>query len=804
MFKNYINVALRNLRRQRAYSLINIVGLSVGIMACIIIVLYVQYESSYEKFYPNSENIYRVTTHYGTSDQTAKIAVTPAKVAQVSYAQIPETEKATVVFDWRVGREILTKYEDKRFIETQVFYADTSFFEVFQHTFIEGDRSTALNEPRSVVMTESTAMKYFDRSTDVVDKVINANGADYKVTGVVKDITGPTALSFDFVASTATFGAGGTGNQLKNPNWFPMNFFTYIQLRENATIETYTEKLNAVLEESFGEQLKASGTELYYETQSLTDMHFNTEIQADYPQKISMSLIYSLLAIAGFILLIACINYINLSTAKSEKRAKEVGMRKVLGAVRKQLIIQFYGETIMLTLLSVVLGVVLAELFLPSFNSIANTNLDIEYFGSSYFIPILVGFVVVVSLISGSYPAAFLSSFRPVKVLKGTHQVKGGNLFRRILVVVQFTVSVFLIVGTLIIYFQLDFIRDKEMGYDAEQVVALKLGDRTARDSYESMKGGFQGITGVENVTYSNNMISNVQSGWSAVMDEGIIPPGQTISFRGMNGDIDFAETFGFEIVAGESFVNRSNWKTEEFYLLNEAGLKAVGLTPEEAVGKNFGLNPSMMGTIVGVVKDFHLASLHQEIEPLAIFTGPQNFKNLMFVRVNMSRYESVLAQMETIWDQFNPDRPFEPAFVNESIREMYEAEQRLGNIILVFTSLAIAIGCLGLFGLASYLAEKKTKEIGIRKVLGADIGRIIFMLSKEYIRIIVISNVLAWPVAYYAMNQWLQGFAFQIDIGWYFFAIAGLATAIVAMLTVSYQSVKAALSNPIKALRYE
>ncbi len=797
MLKNYISIALRNLKRQKAHSFINIIGLSVGIMACIIIVLYVQSESSFEKFYPDSDKIRRVTTHYETSGDARKLAITPKEVTEVSLNEIPETALATLVYDWRVGREILTRSGDNVFTETEVFFADSSFFKVFQHRFLEGDAASALVEPSTVVMTESTARKYFNRTDNIVGEVLNANGRDYKITGLIEDISGNTALKFNFVIS-----AGTLGRQLESYGWFPMNYFTYIVLNDNADPEAYTAKLNKALDDDIGEQLKTAGTTMFYETQPIGEMHFNTALGADYPGKMSKSLIYSLLAIVAFILLIACINYINLSTAKSERRAKEVGLRKVMGAVRGQLIAQFYAETLMITTLAVVLGVVLAEVSLPAFNQLANTQLDILYFEDPNFLVGVISFILFVSLISGSYPATFLSSFQPVKVLKGTHQVKGGNLFRRVLVIVQFSVSVFLIVGTLIIYNQLNFMQSKEMGYDAEQIVYMKLPDRATRNNFDPLKAGFESITGVDYVTYSNNMISDVKSGWSAIMEG--LPGDVTISFKGMNGDQDFLETFGLELVAGEGYQNKSNWKTQVYYLINETGVQALGLTPEEAVGKKFGLNENLMGTIVGVVKDFHSASLHQKIDPLAVYTGPDDYKNLLFARVNTQRLEPVLAQMEQEWEELNPQRPFEPEFLDGSIQQMYEAEHRLGNIILIFTSLAISIGCLGLFGLASYMAEKKTKEIGIRKVLGADVSRIILMLSREYIRIILISNLIAWPLAYYAMNRWLESFAFRIDIGWQLFIVAGLSTALVALLTVSFQSVKAAVTNPIKALRAE
>ncbi|GAB5524806.1 MAG: ABC transporter permease [Roseivirga sp.] len=797
MLKNYLNIATRNLGRQKVYSFINIIGLSVGIMACIIILLYVQDESSYEKFYPDADKILRVTTHYETSGDARKIAITPKEVTEVSLNQIPETALATLVFDWRVGREILTRSGDNVFTETEVFFADSSFFRVFQHRFLEGDPASALAEPSAVVLTESTALKYFNRTENIVGQVLNANGRDYKITGLIEDIPGNTALQFNFVIS-----AGTLGRQLESYGWFPMNYFTYVVLNDNVKPETYTAKLNKILDDDIGEELKTSGTTMFYETQPISEMYFNTALGADYPGKMSKNLIYSLLAIAAFILLIACINYINLSTAKSERRAKEVGLRKVMGAVRSQLIAQFYAETLMLTTLAVVLGVVLAEVSLPAFNRLASTQLDILYFEDSNFLVGVISFIFFVSLISGSYPATFLSAFQPVKVLKGTHQIKGGNLFRRVLVIVQFSVSVFLIVGTLIIYNQLNFMQSKEMGYDTEQIVYMKLPDRDTRNNFDPLKAGFESITGVDYVTYSNNMISDVKSGWSAKMEG--LPSGVTISFKGMNGDQDFLETFGLELVAGEGYQNKTNWRTQTYYLMNETGVQALGLTPEEAIGKKFGLNDNLMGAIVGVVKDFHSASLHQQIDPIAVYTGPDDYKNLLFARVNTQRMEPVLAQMEQQWEELNPQRPFEPEFLDGAVQEMYEAEQRLGKIILIFTSLAISIGCLGLFGLASYMAEKKTKEIGIRKVLGADVSRIILMLSREYVRIILISNLIAWPLAYYAMNRWLEGFAFRVDISWQLFLLAGLSTAAVALFTVSFQSVKAAVTNPIKALRTE
>lgn len=796
MLRNYINIAIRSLKRQKSYSLINIIGLSVGIMACIIIMLYVKAESSYEAFYPEAQKIYRLTSAFTTNGNRADIAVTPARINAISQDNFPEVQEITYVYDWSVGRELLVEYKDKRFVEKEVYFADTSYFKVFQHEFIEGDGTSALDDPNTLVMTETTALKYFGRTNDVVGTTVKINDKDAMVTGVIKDFAGSTSLAFDFVMSMTTIGTP------PSDRWFPMNFFTYVKLNNEAAAQAYLGKLNAFIQDEVGEEFKSQGIDMAFEIQPITEMHFDTTKGSDYPEKVSKNLLYSLVAIALFILLIACINYINLSTAKSEKRAKEVGVRKVMGAYRSQLIWQFYGETFMITFFAVVIGVVMAELLLPLFNNMAGTSLDIDLTGDSFFIPTLLGIVLLVSIISGSYPASFLSSFQPSKVLKSTFSQKGGNTFRRILVTIQFCVSVFLITGTLIIYYQLQYVQKKEIGYDQSQLVYMQMSDTPTRRAYQSLKNGFESITGVEQVTGSNNMITNVVSGWGSVLEG--MPPDFQVSFRGMYGDQDFLETFGLKLISGASFQNKTDYDSTIYYLINQTGIEALGLSPEEAIGKRFGLDESMMGTIAGVVEDFHLASLHQKIEPLAIYTGPENFKTLIYARVNMSRIDQVKAEMTKVWSDLVPHRPFDLKFVDESVRSLYEKDKQLGEIILSFTSLAIVIGCLGLFGLASYLAEKRTKEIGIRKVLGADVSGIVMLLSQEYLKIVVIANIIGWPLAYYFMDQWLAGFAYRIDISWYFFLFSGLATILVALITVSYQSIKAAISNPIKALRYE
>lgn len=756
--------------------------------------LFIQDASSYESFYPEAESVFRVTTRFVDTREDRMTSV-PSRATYVSRERIPEVEQMTFMLDWSVGREPLVEVGDRKFIEPEMYYADSAYFKVFQHELIQGDRDELLTEPTDIVLTESMAMKLFDRK-EVLGETVKINGSDYKVDAVVKDFPGKTSLAFSILLSTERL------NYMNLEGWFPMNYFTYVKVANEEAANSFLTKLNGIIKDELGEDMASEGYEMSFEIQPLLDMHFETGISGDYPEKLSKNLMYSLIAISAFILFIACINYINLSTAKSEKRAKEVGIRKVLGARKPQLIWQFYGETFMITFLSVIIGVVLTEVVLPTFNNVSGTDLELNIFNNLDMLGALLGLTIFVSLLSGSYPANFLSSFSPVKVLKGTFSVKGGNIFRRVLVTLQFVVSVFLIIGTITIYYQLDFIQSKDIGYERDQVVFMRMGDRNVRGAYEQMKERFRLITGVEAVTGSNNMISNIVSGWGSEMEG--LPEGVNISFRGQNGDEEFLETFGFDLVAGKSFANISDIDSTMYYLMNETGIRELGLTPEEAIGKRFGLADDRMGTIVGIVEDFHLTSLHSEIEPWAVYTGPDKYMGVMYARVNMDRIAEIKEEMAAVWEEYVPTRPFDMQFVDDAVGKAYEKDQQLGQIIITFTLLAILIGCLGLFGLASYLAEKRTKEIGIRKVLGADVTRIVYLLSQEYFKIILISNLIAWPLAYFFMDNWLSTFAYRIQLSWFVFLGAALATVFVAAITVSYQSIKAAFSNPINALRNE
>lgn len=797
MLKNYINIAFRSLRRQKVHSLINIVGLSLGLSACIIISIFVRYQLSYESMHENRDRIYRVNTHMVNAERDVAIAVTPARVPARSRADYPQLEAVTQIFDFSQGRRYLTRVDENSFYESDLFYADEHFFKIFQYPFIIGNPDIALKGPDKVVLTASMANKYFGK-TDVLGEMIEVNNGTYEVTGVVEDTPENTVISFDFLYSLETLGQGA-----QDRGWFPMNFITYVLTKPNADPEAYINGLNNFLQEDFGETLEAQGMDLSYELQPFKDIHYNASIQNNYDDVVDPSMIYAFVMIAAFILLIACINYINLSTAKSEKRAREVGLRKVLGAVKQQLVIQFYGETLLVTVISVVLAIVITELLLPVFNHLSGMNLDVNYFEDPIMLVALGVLTLLVSFVAGSYPAVFLSRFQPVKVLKGTFQgAKGGNLFRRILVVIQFAVSVFLIIGTLTIYYQMQYIQDRDLGYETEAVVMMTLSDGSMRRQYQTMKESFSVIPGVNSVSASNQQITNVLAGWGA-HGEGMAPEA-TISFRGMAVNEDFMETMGIRLTEGKGFADISEVGDNYYYILNRAGLEAVGFDSEDAVGKNFRLYDGMEGKVVGVVEDFHFASLHSEIEPFAFFLQPSQSRNFMYLKVDANSFRSAIAEVEGQWKELLPERPFEYTFLDDEVQQMYDKEERTANVLITFTCFSVFIGCMGLFGLASFMAEKRTKEIGIRKVLGADTTRIVSLLSREYIRVILISNLIAWPVGYLIMNNWLEAFSYRINIGWYIFALAGSITVLVALFTVSYQSLRAALSNPIKALRYE
>jgi putative ABC transport system permease protein len=793
MLHNYIKITLRTLQRQKGYVMINVIGLATGVMACLLILLFVRDAMSYETFYPESEKIYRLSTFNESKEGRGDLAILPARVLEIAYQKIPETQHLTLI-NQSDEPEILVKGNTQN-IETKFFSADSAFFQVFQHEFLYGDPRTALVDKNSLVLTETGAFKYFN-STDILNKTLHVGGVDRMVTGVIKDPPGNTVLSFDMLLPTSR------STWINPDQWFPLNYPVFGKFANEAAVETFLTKLNELIAQEMADYFESEGFRMGFDAEPIADMHFNTSLEYDYATKLPKNLMYSLIIVSVFILVIACINYINLSTAKSEKRAKEVGIRKVMGAARKQLIAQFYGETFLITFFSVILGVVLTELSLPYFNDMMGIELSFDLISDPAMWVGLLLMIAVISLLAGSYPAGYLSAFSPTKVLKGSISQRGGNSFRRLLVTLQFIVSVLLVVGTITVAKQINFIQEKEMGYQQEELVYFKISDRTTLKAYEVLKTEFSQIAGVKGVTGSNNNISNVESGY------GVSVRGSSnqsnLAFNGQNGDEAFVETMGFELIAGESFALKSDLDSTIYYVINEKGATALGLNPQEAIGKEIGFGNNRWGKVIGVVKDFHMTSIHHPIEPWAVYTGPDKYMDFIIARVDMSRLEQIKEQMATIWAEHISTYPFEMKFTEQSVKEAYESDRRLAKLIISFTSFAICIACLGLFGLASYLAERRTKEIGIRKVLGANTERIVILLSKEYVRILLIANLIAWPMGYYFMSNWLDSFAYRIEINWSVFVLSACLSVVFAGITVSYQSLKAAISNPVNALRDE
>ncbi len=812
MFKNYLKIASRNLFKYKTYTLINILGLSVGIACTILILLFVKDELSYDKFYKNHDRIYRVTREWLNNDgesslHLARVAPPIAMLLKNDYPDLIE-EIARV----RAGFNTLIKLDDGRsFVEQELFWAEENFFRIFDYEFIYGNPESALKEPNSIVLTKSIAEKYFG-DENPVDKVINyEDRVSLKVTGVINNLPQNTHFQFDILGSFKTL-VPVFGEEYFRTNWSSNNYLTYILFPENVTPETlesrFPEFLDRHLSDREGDGTVDTPVRMPHETnilhlQRLTDIHLKSHLSSEVGENGNIDNIYLFVIIALFILGIACINFMNLATARSAKRAREIGMRKVLGALRQQLVYQFLGESFFISLLSLIVAIIMVELMLPSFNTFAGKELSLNIFSDPFIGGGLVLFLFIVSLISGSYPAAYLSGFIPVEVLKSKVGLKSGSiLFRKILVVSQFTISIALIIAVGIVIDQMKFMQNKDLGFTKEQIVLLPA-DNTMWDKAESIKGRLKMNPGVVNASFSRLVPSDrLLNSWGARTKDGDNPGQVPFRIAVIEIDYDFFNTYDMEIVAGRMQSREFASDSAEAFVLNEEAVKKLGWLPvENAVGRPF-VYGNRSGRIVGVVADNNFESLHNKIAPQIYVIQPQVHR--VSVRVNPENLKATLAFLENEWSGLRPDYPFEYTFLDERFEELYREEARLGELTGMFSGLAIFIACLGLFGLASFEAEQKTKEIGIRKTLGATVSSIVINLSSEFLKLVLISNLIAWPVAFWGMKEWLGTFAYSTSISAVTFIMAGTAALIISLLTVSFQSVKAALANPIKSLHYE
>jgi len=806
MIKNYLTVALRNIRKQKFYAWLNVLGLSIGIAASLLITLYVVDELSYDQFHSRSEDIYRVGLTGKLAGQEINVAVSCPPFAKVSVAEFPEVEKAIRLY--RLESEV-TRYEEIVFTETEVFFADSNFFDVFDgYALLEGDPATALREPNTLVMTEGTARKYFGDES-AMGKIVTVGdyNSAYEVTGIVQDPPENAHFHFDLLYAMSTF------EYSKRDQWLSNNFYTYLMLNEEASSEALEAKFPTLVEKYVGPeveqfmgisleefQAQGDGQNAYgYFLQPLTDIHLYSQLDAEIEANSNITYVYILIAVAVFILLIACINFMNLSTARSANRAKEVGVRKTLGSLRQDLVGQFLAESILVSLIAALISVVLLAVFIDPFNQLAGKAIELGVAKQPWLLLVLIGIVLLVGLVAGSYPAFYLSSFRPAEVLKG--KLKAGlrsSGIRNGLVVFQFVVSISLIVCTLLVYQQLEYTQNKNLGFDKENVLVVN-NMRRLEDKAETFKKSLLQKSSVVNATLANDLPPAIQN--SSVFRVQGEEQDHIITFYFT--DANHLPTMGIELKEGRNFLE-DNPADSAAIILNEAAVREFGLDdPLEAkITGQFGPQPQVL-RVVGVTQDFNFQSLRNKIRPMAIMMTRQGSQHLA-VRLQPGDVATTLADIEQSWQELSPGEPFEYSFLDQDFDQLFRAEQRLGQVFTVFTGLAIFIACLGLLGLAAYTAEQRTKEIGIRKVMGASVTRMVLLLSQDFAKLVGVAFLIAVPLSYFLMQQWLSDFAYRINIGVGTFVLAGVAALAVAWITVSFQSLRAARTNPAKSLRSE
>ncbi|HEY8735292.1 MAG TPA: ABC transporter permease [Puia sp.] len=807
MFKNYLKTSLRFLSKNKTYSFINLFGLALGTLCCVYIILYVADQYSYDQHHRDVRNIYRITSFLEMGVDKHHNATCSPPIAPALKKDFGEVIQFTrVVPTLGVVKHLMT-YKEKSFYEDQAYFVDSTFFDVFNYHFIYGNPATALKEPYSIVLQKPVAEKLFGNEDPGGKTITLHNGygkTDFKVTGVVDESLGKTQIQANMFI---TMNSGGIGAYvIDNTSWAGNNFtYSYLKLRSDAKATDLEKKLPAFLLKYGGNQMREMGMKKSLHLQSLSSVHTTAGYEIEISKTTSSSFLYILILIAVMIQVIACINFMNLSTARASKRAKEVGVRKVIGAGKQALIRQFLTESMILSFTGIMIAMPLLILAMPLLNQITQADIHLSLFSDYRLWFFLILLVITTGLLAGSYPAFYLSAFQAVKVIKGnfTNQIS-ATAIRRSLVVFQFVLSIVLITSIIIIYSQLNYIKNKDLGFDKSQKLIFDFYTEDSQSRMAALKNDLQKLPDVRDASIANSYL-----GIFVMRDHGVFPPGgnmaTSVDAQNIATDEHFVHTNGIRIISGRDFRQNDTGRV----LINETLCHRLGLKPETAPGTRlytqYAPDPLTFVEVVGVMKDFNYSSLHGEIKPF--FFGYENDwkkTDILVVSVNSVNYSSLLAKMKSIWNQHLPGIPFEFLFMDEVVQKQYEAEVTLGNIINSFTLMAILISCLGLFGLASFSAEQRRKEIGIRKVLGASVSGIVQLLSKDFIKLVAISFIIAAPVAWWAMNKWLAAFAYRINITWWMFALAGLIAICIAMFTVSFQAIKAAVANPTRSLKTE
>jgi putative ABC transport system permease protein len=796
MLKNYLLTALRNLSKSKSSSFINILGLVIGLCCCLLIGIYIKNELSYDRFEKNGERIFRVIMEYSFNGSKAskKGNFTSMKVAPTMKRIFPEIENAVRMYKYpRVIR-----YKENLQNEKEFMYVDSGFFKLFSLSLLEGNKEKILNGPHQLVLTKSTAERYFGKE-DPVGKMIQV-GVDsipFLVTGIMQDCPSNSQIKFDFLASFTSL------DMSEEKTYWDANYTTYLLLKNPASANTLEQNINAFM----NKEMAGQGASIQFSLEPFMRIHLYSEYGGFEPNN-NIKYIYILEGVAILLLIIACFTYINLNIARSVERAKEVGVRKVIGAGRRQLFWQFIGESTILCLIAVILSFVAAFFLLPFFNGLTAKELPVR---ALFSFDIIIGALVLtflVSLFAGSYPSILLSNIIPVNVLKGSYKNTGpGQWMRKSLIIFQFFISVLLIASTFIMQKQLHYIQNRNLGYNRDQVLVLPF-DYKMHDKISVIKQEFKSNGNISGISVCARTPVNIESGYN--MRSSIMPVNQQIAVTADPVDDEFIKTTGIQLIAGADLTEQDLKDASPpegvqpvfHFILNESAARELGWSPEEAVGKKMFMDESRPGYVKGVVRDFNFESLHQSVKPLVLFS--ENWGNSMMLKMKTSHIPETIVFLKSKWESLVPRRPFEYHFLDDDFNSLYQSELRLGKVLNVFAGMAIALACLGLIGLSSYSAKQRQKEIGIRKVLGAGVRQMMALLSVEYVKLVIIAILLASPFSWIFMNQWLQDFAYHIPIHWWIFGISGSMVILIALLTVSLQVFKAAIANPVKSLRAE
>lgn len=794
MLKNYLLTAFRSFRRHKFFSSLNIIGLSIGFACAVMISLFLWEEISYDSFHEKGDRIVRLNMEYKFGEDSERTVVTGTKVGPAFKRDFPEVEEFVRFQKYQLS----VSYEDKTFEERNFLFADSTLFDVFNFQMTEGNPEQALIAGQKVVITESTAKKYFGNERPI-GKTIKTNGnREFEVTGIVKDAPSNSQIKFDFIASFASL------QESNSENWWTANYTTYLLLHENVDLEALQAKIRPYMDAHSDEHEAKDGNYLTYHLEPFKDVHLYSAYTGLEPN-MDIRYIYIFGFVAILIVIIASINYMNLATAKASERAREVGLRKVLGAEKSQLFKQFMGEAFFISIFAAILSLVFIQFSIPLFNSLTGSTL---FDNDSVYINVLIIITILVltsTLLAGSYPAIILSKFAPHKTLKGSFKSSDSGIFlRKTLIVFQFMISILLLISTLVISNQMEYIRSKNLGFQKEHVIVQKI-NNTIASKFESIKSQLKQLPEIEEVTMAYDPPHKI--GWGDnILVEGIEKE-KMITANPV--EKDFLKTFRINLIAGRDFneqdqtfaLSKENIETRETsFILNETAVRELGLTPESAIGKR--VLDGRPGTIIGVVEDFHFNSLHQKIGPLMLFS--ENMYREMYIRVKGNNLAETISYLENVWQTSGTERPFNYSFLDDSYNNMYKNEQKLGQLFTLFSTLTIILGCLGLLGLSAFSISQRTKEISIRKVLGASSLNLITLLSKDFIKLVLISFMIAAPIAYYAMNQWLQNFNYQQGLSLNVFLLSGGLVLILTLITLSTQTIAAVGKNPAEVMKHD